>query len=120
MPNPIRFVLALHNHQPVGNFDEVFERAYNDSYRTFLDVFSRYPSLKISLHVSGSLMEWLAGHHPDYVDRLDAQTAKACFTRLTRKLQKIVNDAAVRHPDNAAVKTHAAAVAALKKKVESR
>ena len=70
MPNPIRFVLALHNHQPVGNFDEVFERAYNDSYRTFLDVFSRYPSLKISLHVSGSLMEWLAGHHSDYVDRL--------------------------------------------------
>ncbi len=70
MPNPIRFVLALHNHQPVGNFDEVFERAYNDSYCTFLDVFSRYPSLKTSLHVSGSLMEWLAGHHPEYVDRL--------------------------------------------------
>ena len=70
MPNPIRFVLALHNHQPVGNFDDVFQRAYEDSYRPFLDVFSRYPSLKISLHVSGSLMEWLALRQPEYVDRL--------------------------------------------------
>ena len=70
MPNPIRFVLALHNHQPIGNFDHVFENAYNDSYATFLDVFSRYPTLKLSLHVSGSLMEWLAAHHPEYIDRL--------------------------------------------------
>ena len=44
MPNPIRFVLALHNHQPVGNFDDVFQQAYEDSYRPFLDVFSRYPN----------------------------------------------------------------------------
>ncbi len=70
MPNTIRFVLALHNHQPIGNFDDIFERAYNDSYRNFLDVFARYPSLKLSLHVSGSLMEWLAAHHPEYMDRL--------------------------------------------------
>ncbi len=43
MPNPIRFVLVLHNHQPIGNFEHVFEQAYQDSYRPFLDVFSRYP-----------------------------------------------------------------------------
>ncbi len=70
MPNRIRLILALHNHQPVGNFDHVFQQAFDDSYRPFLDVFSRYESLKISLHVSGSLMEWLAAHQPDYVDRL--------------------------------------------------
>ena len=70
MPNPIRLALVLHNHQPVGNFDDVFERAYQDSYRPFLDVFTRYDSLSISLHVSGSLMEWLEANHPDYVDRL--------------------------------------------------
>jgi len=70
MPEPIRFVLALHNHQPVGNFDHVFEQAYQDSYRLFLDVLAGYPSLKIALHTSGSLMEWLDAHHPDYVDRL--------------------------------------------------
>ena len=70
MPNRIRLILALHNHQPVGNFDHVFQQAFDDSYRTFLDVFERYESLKLALHVSGSLMEWLAEHQPEYIDRL--------------------------------------------------
>jgi alpha-amylase len=70
MPNPIRLVLALHNHQPVGNFEHVFQRAYEDSYLPFLDVFSRYESLRIALHTSGALMEWLDAAHPEYVDRL--------------------------------------------------
>lgn len=70
MPNPIRLILALHNHQPIGNFDHVFQQAYEDSYLLFLDVFSRYESLRIGLHTSGSLMEWLNAAHPEYVDRL--------------------------------------------------
>lgn len=70
MPQPIRLVLVLHNHQPVGNFDHVFEQAYRDSYRPFLEVFGRYEELKISLHVSGPLLEWLDAHHPNYLDRL--------------------------------------------------
>ena len=70
MSQSIRFVLALHNHQPIGNFDGVLEQAYQDSYRPFLYVFDRFPSLKIALHTSGSLMEWLDQHHPEYVDRL--------------------------------------------------
>jgi hypothetical protein len=76
MPQPIRFILALHNHQPIGNFDYVFERAYKDSYRPFLDLLSGYGSLKIGLHLSGSLMEWLVAHQPDYVDRLAALVAQ--------------------------------------------
>ncbi len=70
MPNSIRLILALHNHQPIGNFDDVFQQAFDDSYLPFLDVFERYASLKIALHTSGSLMEWLAARHPEYVDRL--------------------------------------------------
>ena len=70
MPNPIRLILALHNHQPIGNFDHVFERTYQDSYLPFLDVFDRFPSLRVALHTSGSLMEWLDRQHPEYVDRL--------------------------------------------------
>ncbi|HXT60440.1 MAG TPA: alpha-amylase/4-alpha-glucanotransferase domain-containing protein [Pirellulales bacterium] len=70
MSQSIRFVLALHNHQPIGNFTGVFEQAYQESYRPFLDVFERYPTLKIALHTSGSLMEWLAAAHPEYLDRL--------------------------------------------------
>ena len=70
MNQPIYLCLALHNHQPVGNFDHVFEQSYQDSYLPFLDVFERYESLKISLHTSGPLMEWLDAHHPEYLDRL--------------------------------------------------
>jgi alpha-amylase len=66
----LRLVLVFHNHQPVGNFDGVFEQAYQDSYRPFLDVFEQYDELPIALHTSGSLMEWLAARHPEYLDRL--------------------------------------------------
>lgn len=66
----IRFCLVLHNHQPIGNFGGVFEQAYQDSYLPFLDVFEPYTDLRLSLHTSGPLMEWLDQHHPEYVDRL--------------------------------------------------
>ncbi len=72
MTNPIRFCLVLHNHQPIGNFDGVFEQAYLDSYLPFLDTFEGYRDLRISLHTSGPLMEWLDENHPEYVDRLAA------------------------------------------------
>ena len=70
MSKQIRLVLVLHNHQPIGNFEHVFEQAYRESYLPFMDVFSRFPTLRIALHTSGSLMEWLDANHPDYVDRL--------------------------------------------------
>lgn len=71
----IRFVLCLHNHQPIGNFDHVFEEAYQDSYLPFLDVFEPYSNLKLALHTSGPLMEWLDENHPEYLDRLAALVA---------------------------------------------
>jgi len=76
MSNHVRLILVLHNHQPVGNFDYVFEQAYTDSYRPFLEVFARYRSLKMSLHVSGPLMEWLQAHHPEYIVRLAEMVAR--------------------------------------------
>ncbi len=70
MPPLVRLVILLHDHQPVGNFDYVIEQAYQDSYRPLLDVLRRYSSLKIALHTSGALAEWLEQHHPDYFDVL--------------------------------------------------
>lgn len=77
MSHAIRLVLVLHNHQPIGNFDGVVEQAYQESYRPFLDVFQRYPTLRIGLHVSGSLLEWLAANHPEYLDRLAELSASS-------------------------------------------
>ena len=72
MNQTINLCLALHNHQPVGNFDHVIQQAYEDSYLPFLDVFEGYSNLRISLHTSGPLMEWFDNHHPEYLDRLAA------------------------------------------------
>ena len=66
----IRFIFAIHNHQPIGNFGHVLEQVYQTSYLPFLDVFEGYNTLKLTLHTSGSLIEWLAEEHPEYLDRI--------------------------------------------------
>ena len=70
MTGSIRLVLSFHNHQPVGNFDGVFEQVYQDAYLPFLDVMQDYPDIPFALHISGSLLEWLEVHKPDYLSRL--------------------------------------------------
>ena len=65
----VRLILALHNHQPVGNFDGVFEASYRDSYLPFLEVMEDYPEIPFVLHTSGPLLEWLVERKPEYVGR---------------------------------------------------
>jgi alpha-amylase len=67
----INLALALHNHQPVGNFPHVFEMAYQKSYLPFLDEFEKHPNLKITLHNSGCLLEWIETAHPEYFKRVN-------------------------------------------------
>lgn len=62
--------LGLHNHQPVGNFDFIFEEAYQKSYLPFLDVFEPRENLKVTQHFTGILLDWFEKHHPDFIDRL--------------------------------------------------
>jgi 4-alpha-glucanotransferase len=65
-----QLVLLVHAHQPVGNFDDVLERAYASCYSPFVEVIAKYPSIRIGLHYSGPLLEWIEGHHPEYFDRI--------------------------------------------------
>lgn len=67
----LKFIFGVHNHQPVGNFDFVFEDAYQKAYKPFLDVVSGYPWFKFTLHNSGCLWEWLEQHHPEYLDQVN-------------------------------------------------
>lgn len=67
---PLRFAFALHDHQPVGNFDSVFAQAYADAYFPFLDSISQYPELAFSLHISGPLLDWLEKNRPDHLGDL--------------------------------------------------
>jgi hypothetical protein len=67
---PIRFVFGLHLHQPVGNFDHVFEQHVRDVYRPILQHLSTHDFLPAVLHLSGPLLEWLEAHDPAYLDQL--------------------------------------------------
>jgi hypothetical protein len=70
MPNPIRFVFCVHLHQPVGNFDSVFEQHLADVYRPLLEKVDERGFLPVVLHLSGPLLEWLELHDHRYLDLL--------------------------------------------------
>ncbi|MGH7508495.1 MAG: alpha-amylase/4-alpha-glucanotransferase domain-containing protein [Gemmatimonadales bacterium] len=72
---PIRFVFGLHLHQPVGNFDHVFEQHARDVYRPILEHLSRRDFLPVMLHLSGPLLEWLEEHDSRYLDLLGGLVA---------------------------------------------
>jgi 4-alpha-glucanotransferase len=67
-----QLVLLIHAHQPVGNFDDVMERAYTQSYLPFIEVLSRHPAIRVGLHFTGSLLEWIEKAHPEYFAELRA------------------------------------------------
>ena len=66
----VRLIMALHNHQPVGNFDHVFEKACAEAYHPFLDVADDFPDIRMALHYSGSLFEWLQRNDRGLIDRV--------------------------------------------------
>lgn len=73
---PIQFLFALHDHQPVGNFDHVFEDAYARAYAPLLEVLEGWPGFRVCLHHTGPLLEWIEAHRPQYLERLGALVAR--------------------------------------------
>jgi len=63
-----RLAFGLHNHQPVGNFQAVFEKAHQKAYQPFLQLLQEYPDISISLHQSGILWRWQEETHPEYFE----------------------------------------------------
>ena len=71
-PQPITLLLAVHNHQPVGNFSWVLAQAYDRAYAPFLDVLAAHPQIRCTLHYTGPLWEWLREHRSDFLPRVAA------------------------------------------------
>ncbi|MGH7658672.1 MAG: 4-alpha-glucanotransferase, partial [Gemmatimonadales bacterium] len=67
---PLRFAFGVHLHQPVGNFDSVFQQHLDQVYRPFIDLVSEREFLPIALHLSGPLLEWLEQHGTGYLDQV--------------------------------------------------
>ncbi|MFA4667985.1 DUF1926 domain-containing protein [Pyrococcus kukulkanii] len=72
----VNFIFGVHNHQPLGNFGWVFEEAYKKAYRPFLETLEEYPDMKVAIHISGPLIEWLQENTPEYVDLLKSLVKK--------------------------------------------
>src|SRR5438552_16988840 len=68
----IFFGLLLHNHQPVGNFPWVFQQVYQEAYLPMLEALERHPKVRLSLHYTGSLLDWLEEAHPEFLERIVA------------------------------------------------
>ena len=60
----MELVMLIHCHQPVGNFNQVFELAHKKCYRPLLDLLDTHDSVKVGLHFSGPLLEWFEQHRP--------------------------------------------------------
>ena len=66
----IALALAIHNHQPVGNFGWVLAEVFEQAYEPMVAALERHPHVRLSLHYSGPLLDWLRAERPAFVDRL--------------------------------------------------
>ncbi len=73
----ISLALALHNHQPVGNFGWVFAEVYERAYEPMIAALERHPGVRLSLHYTGPLLAWIAAERPATIDRLRALVDRA-------------------------------------------
>jgi alpha-amylase len=62
--------LVLHNHQPVGNFGWVVGDVFRTAYEPMIGALERHPGVRVGLHYSGPLLEWLEREQPAAIDRL--------------------------------------------------
>ena len=72
MTKRISLALVIHNHQPVGNFGWVIEDVYTKAYEPLIGALERHPTVRLALHYSGPLLEWMAAERPRSIARLRA------------------------------------------------
>ncbi|MHB8110619.1 MAG: alpha-amylase/4-alpha-glucanotransferase domain-containing protein [Syntrophorhabdaceae bacterium] len=66
----MKLIICIHNHQPVGNPDHILEEACTRSYMPFFNVLKNFPTIKVNIHFSGFLFQWIKENKPDYLNLL--------------------------------------------------
>ncbi len=77
MARRISLALTLHNHQPIGNFGWVFEEVFRQAYAPMVEALGRHPGIRLGLHYSGALLEWLRAEQPGFISDLRALVERA-------------------------------------------
>jgi alpha-amylase len=70
MTRRISLALTLHNHQPIGNFGWVLAEVFEQAYRPMVEALERHPRVRLGLHYSGPLLEWLRAERPEFISAL--------------------------------------------------
>ncbi|MBI2882665.1 MAG: DUF1926 domain-containing protein [Candidatus Methylomirabilis oxyfera] len=97
----LRLLFVLHNHQPLGNFDEVIQALTDRAYRPLLEAIHDRPALKFTLHLSGPLLLWLERRATDYLDLIGELVQRGRLELLSGGLYEPIL-AAVPHEDRTA------------------
>jgi alpha-amylase len=66
----VSLALVIHNHQPVGNFGWVIEDVFEHAYSPMLHALERHPGIRLGLHYTGPLLQWLAANRPESLDQI--------------------------------------------------
>lgn len=83
MSKKIKFALGIHNHQPVGNFDSVIEKAFTKAYIPFLDLLEKYPQIKLNLHFTGPLWDFIIEKKGFLIEKINQLILKGQIELLT-------------------------------------
>ena len=67
MTRRISLALTLHNHQPIGNFGWVFAEVFEQAYEPMVEALKRHPKVRLGLHYTGPLLEWLVEQRPGFI-----------------------------------------------------
>ncbi len=60
-----QLLFGIHCHQPYNNFYDVIEKATDKSYYPFLKILSEFKDVKIAVHYSGWLFDWIKKNRKD-------------------------------------------------------
>ena len=72
----VYFLFGIHNHQPVGNDQFVFNDAFEKCYGPFLNVLKEFPEIKCNVNISGPLYDWILKNRPGYIKDLKEMSDK--------------------------------------------
>jgi len=68
--NKLQLLFGVHNHQPIDNFDHVVDRAIEMCYSPFFEILERFEKVKLSVHFSGWLLEYIHKNNKGLFDTL--------------------------------------------------
>jgi alpha-amylase len=66
----LAFCFGVHDHQPIGNFEGVLRETTAQAYRPFFERLRARPEIRLTVHCTGSLLEWLRDHERSAFDLL--------------------------------------------------